>query len=119
VSTTGLPTQNRIPHDGVTPLSTTLDSIGPLANSVACCAVTDAVIAGELPIVPPPIPAEGLRPGVPAADSARQVTQERYREEPSSCGSPLSHWARFPASIACRGIQTIFQSEIGLPSATG
>ena len=29
------PTQKRIPRDGVTPLSTTLDSIGPLANSVA------------------------------------------------------------------------------------
>jgi aspartyl-tRNA(Asn)/glutamyl-tRNA(Gln) amidotransferase subunit A len=38
------PTQNRIPRDGVTPLSTTLDSIGPLANSVACCAVADAVM---------------------------------------------------------------------------
>src|ERR1700730_3584612 len=33
------PTQKRIPRDGVTTLSTTLDSIGPLANSVACCAV--------------------------------------------------------------------------------
>src|SRR6202045_3073675 len=59
------PTQKRIPRDGVTPLSITLDSIGPLANSVACCAVADAVMAGEPPIVPPPIPAEGLRLGVP------------------------------------------------------
>src|SRR5690348_6412860 len=59
------PTQKRIPRDGVTPLSTTLDSIGPLANSVACCAVADAVMAGEPPIAPPPIPAEGLRLGVP------------------------------------------------------
>ncbi|HJZ15755.1 MAG TPA: amidase [Stellaceae bacterium] len=59
------PTQNRIPRDGVTPLSTTLDSVGPLANSVACCAVADAVMAGEPPIAPPPIPAEGLRLGVP------------------------------------------------------
>src|SRR6185312_9655690 len=59
------PTQNRIPRDGVTPLSTTLDSIGPLANSVACCAVADAVMAGEPPIAPPPIPAAGLRLGVP------------------------------------------------------
>jgi hypothetical protein len=30
-----------------------------LANSVACCAVADAVMAGEPPIAPPPIPAEG------------------------------------------------------------
>ena len=33
------PTQKRIPRVGVTPLSITLDSIGPLANSVACCSV--------------------------------------------------------------------------------
>jgi aspartyl-tRNA(Asn)/glutamyl-tRNA(Gln) amidotransferase subunit A len=59
------PTQKRISRDGVTPLSTTLDSIGPLANSVACCAVTDAVMAGEPPIVPPAIPVEALRLGVP------------------------------------------------------
>jgi len=59
------PTQERIPRDGVTPLSTTLDSIGPLANSVACCAVADAILAGEPPIVPPAIPVESLRLGVP------------------------------------------------------
>jgi hypothetical protein len=49
----------------VTPLSTTLDSIGPLANSVACCAVADAILAGEPPIVPPAIPVASLRLGVP------------------------------------------------------
>jgi aspartyl-tRNA(Asn)/glutamyl-tRNA(Gln) amidotransferase subunit A len=59
------PTQKRIPRDGVIPLSTTLDSVGPLANSVACCAVADAIMAGEAPIVPPPISIEALRLGVP------------------------------------------------------
>jgi aspartyl-tRNA(Asn)/glutamyl-tRNA(Gln) amidotransferase subunit A len=59
------PTQSRIPRDGVIPLSTTLDSIGPLANSVACCAIADAVMAGDMPEVPPPVPVEGLRLGVP------------------------------------------------------
>jgi aspartyl-tRNA(Asn)/glutamyl-tRNA(Gln) amidotransferase subunit A len=59
------PTQKRIPRDGVIPLSTTLDSIGPLANSVACCAVADAIMAGEAPIVPPAILLEALRLGVP------------------------------------------------------
>jgi aspartyl-tRNA(Asn)/glutamyl-tRNA(Gln) amidotransferase subunit A len=61
------PTQKRIPRDGVTPLSTTLDSIGPLGNSVACCALADAVMAGELPVMPAPIPVEALRLGVPQA----------------------------------------------------
>jgi aspartyl-tRNA(Asn)/glutamyl-tRNA(Gln) amidotransferase subunit A len=59
------PTQKRIPRDGVIPLSTTLDSIGPLANSVACCAVVDAIMAGEAPTVPPAISVEALRLGVP------------------------------------------------------
>jgi len=59
------PTQKRIPREGATPLSTTLDSIGPLGRSVACCAVTDAILAGEAPVVPPAAPVEGLRLGVP------------------------------------------------------
>src|SRR5690348_8912633 len=58
------PTQYRIPRDGAIPLSTTLDSIGPLANSVACCAIADAVMAGEPPEVPAEMPAAGLRLGV-------------------------------------------------------
>jgi aspartyl-tRNA(Asn)/glutamyl-tRNA(Gln) amidotransferase subunit A len=59
------PTQKRISRAGATPLSTTLDSVGPLANSVACCAITDAVLAGEAPIAPPPVPVEALRLAVP------------------------------------------------------
>ena len=41
------PTARRVPQDGTLPLSTMLDSIGPLAASVACCAALDAVMAGE------------------------------------------------------------------------
>ena len=41
------PTARRVPIDGVVPLSTSLDSIGPLANSVECCAIVDAVFAGR------------------------------------------------------------------------
>jgi aspartyl-tRNA(Asn)/glutamyl-tRNA(Gln) amidotransferase subunit A len=59
------PTQKRITRAGATPLSTTLDSIGPLANSVACCAIADAVMAGEEALAPAPVAAERLRLGVP------------------------------------------------------
>jgi aspartyl-tRNA(Asn)/glutamyl-tRNA(Gln) amidotransferase subunit A len=59
------PTQARVPRDGCTPLSTTLDSIGPLANSIACCAIADAVMAGAPPVAPPPIPVMQLRLAVP------------------------------------------------------
>jgi aspartyl-tRNA(Asn)/glutamyl-tRNA(Gln) amidotransferase subunit A len=40
------PTARRVPTAGAFPLSTTLDSIGPLANSVACCALIDRVMSG-------------------------------------------------------------------------
>ena len=41
------PTARRVPRDGVFPLSYTLDSVGPLAKTVADCAACDAVLAGE------------------------------------------------------------------------
>jgi aspartyl-tRNA(Asn)/glutamyl-tRNA(Gln) amidotransferase subunit A len=59
------PTQSRIPRDGVLPLSTTLDSIGPLAATVADCAIIDAVLAGEPAITPIPAPLRALRLAVP------------------------------------------------------
>ena len=41
------PSKQRVPTDGAFPLSFTLDSIGPMAKSVAECALADAVMAGE------------------------------------------------------------------------
>jgi aspartyl-tRNA(Asn)/glutamyl-tRNA(Gln) amidotransferase subunit A len=43
------PTAARVPRTGAIPLSTTLDSIGPIARSVACCATLDAVLANDSP----------------------------------------------------------------------
>jgi aspartyl-tRNA(Asn)/glutamyl-tRNA(Gln) amidotransferase subunit A len=59
------PTARRVPRDGVIPLSTTLDSFGPIARTVDCCARLDAVLADE------PVPrlsqteVSGLRFAVP------------------------------------------------------
>ena len=59
------PTQRRVPLDGSVPLSFSLDSIGPLARSVSCCAILDAVLANE-PIAPlKPRPIQGMRLAVP------------------------------------------------------
>jgi aspartyl-tRNA(Asn)/glutamyl-tRNA(Gln) amidotransferase subunit A len=41
------PTARRVPMQGTLPLSLALDSIGPLARTVDCCARLDAVLAGE------------------------------------------------------------------------
>jgi aspartyl-tRNA(Asn)/glutamyl-tRNA(Gln) amidotransferase subunit A len=59
------PTARRVPLQGVLPLSSYLDSIGPLAPTVHCCAVVDAILAGEewLPLAPTDL--RGLRLAVP------------------------------------------------------
>ena len=59
------PTARRVPLEGVLPLSFSLDSIGPLASSVACCALLDAVMAGEAPADPQPASLAGKRFWVP------------------------------------------------------
>jgi aspartyl-tRNA(Asn)/glutamyl-tRNA(Gln) amidotransferase subunit A len=59
------PTQSRVPLAGCFPLSTSLDSIGPLAPSVACCAAAFQALAGERPGVFAPAAATGMRLGVP------------------------------------------------------
>lgn len=58
------PSRERVPTAGAYPLSYTLDSIGPLAGSVAQCAEADAVMAGEAPWTLAPAPLAGLRLGV-------------------------------------------------------
>jgi len=59
------PTAHRVSTAGAFPLATSLDSVGPLAASVACCAVLDAVLAGEPAVDLPPFPLSGLRLAVP------------------------------------------------------
>jgi aspartyl-tRNA(Asn)/glutamyl-tRNA(Gln) amidotransferase subunit A len=58
------PSRQRVPTDGAFPLSTTLDSVGPIARSVAGCAMADAVMAGEDILPLEPIALAGLRFGV-------------------------------------------------------
>jgi aspartyl-tRNA(Asn)/glutamyl-tRNA(Gln) amidotransferase subunit A len=59
------PTARRVPLDNVVPLSSSLDSIGPLANSVVCCAIVDAVFAGVPVAIPDAVPLAGLRFAIP------------------------------------------------------
>jgi aspartyl-tRNA(Asn)/glutamyl-tRNA(Gln) amidotransferase subunit A len=91
------PTQRRVPLDGGVPLSFTLDSFGPLANSTACCAVLDAVLANE-PIVPlQPRSVKGMRLAVPTTvalddlDDAVAKTFERALSTLSRAGAVISH----------------------------
>ena len=46
------PTARRVPLAGVLPLAPSLDSVGPLAPSLACAAIIDAILAGADPLLP-------------------------------------------------------------------
>ncbi len=59
------PTARRVPITGILPLATSLDSVGPLANSVTCAAAIDAVFAGEPIRDLVAAPVWGLRLGAP------------------------------------------------------
>lgn len=59
------PTARRIDMSGALPLSAHLDSIGPIARTVADCAWLACVMAAEPVSVPAPIGLDGLRLGVP------------------------------------------------------
>jgi aspartyl-tRNA(Asn)/glutamyl-tRNA(Gln) amidotransferase subunit A len=58
------PSRQRVPTEGAFPLSKTLDSIGPIARSVADCAKADAIMAGEEFVPLEPIALAGLRFGI-------------------------------------------------------
>jgi aspartyl-tRNA(Asn)/glutamyl-tRNA(Gln) amidotransferase subunit A len=70
------PTTRRVPREGAFPLSYTLDSIGPLANSVACCAAYDAILAGEPPEPLADLPVKGLRFLVPKSEVREGLDRE-------------------------------------------
>jgi aspartyl-tRNA(Asn)/glutamyl-tRNA(Gln) amidotransferase subunit A len=93
------PTQRRVPLDGGVPLSFTLDSFGPLARSVSCCAILDAVLADE-PIAPlQPRSIKGMRLAVPTTvaldelDDAVARTFERALETLSRQGALIERIA--------------------------
>jgi aspartyl-tRNA(Asn)/glutamyl-tRNA(Gln) amidotransferase subunit A len=91
------PTQQRVPLDGGVPLSFTLDSFGPLANSTQCCATLDAVLADEPIPALQPRPIKGMRLAVPTTvalddlDEAVAQTFERALATLSRAGALIEH----------------------------
>jgi aspartyl-tRNA(Asn)/glutamyl-tRNA(Gln) amidotransferase subunit A len=89
------PTARRVSRAGAVPLSTTLDSIGPLAPTVAACAAVDAVLSGEPTYPVLQRPARGLRFAVPRryvwADVDRHVASalEAARTRLAAAGAEL------------------------------
>ena len=59
------PTAVRVSKEGAFPLSTTLDSIGPLANSVSCCSILDQTMRGAAVNALLDKPVDGLTLAIP------------------------------------------------------
>ncbi len=89
------PTVGRIPTDGLVPLSFALDSVGPLGNSVGCCAMVDAVFAGERPEPVAPHPVEHATIAVPK----RLVTEDLDDAVASAFEAALNRLSRAGARI--------------------
>jgi aspartyl-tRNA(Asn)/glutamyl-tRNA(Gln) amidotransferase subunit A len=70
------PTARRVPREGAFPLSFTLDSVGPLANSVACCAAYDAILAAEPEAALPELGPKGLRLLLPRSSALDDLDRE-------------------------------------------
>jgi aspartyl-tRNA(Asn)/glutamyl-tRNA(Gln) amidotransferase subunit A len=70
------PTQARVPLDGGIPLSSSLDSFGPLARTVDCCAVLDAILANESVRPLQPRPVKGMRLAVPTTIALDDLDDE-------------------------------------------
>jgi aspartyl-tRNA(Asn)/glutamyl-tRNA(Gln) amidotransferase subunit A len=83
------PSKFRVPTEGAFPLSYTLDSIGPLAKTVAGCAASDAVIAGEEPWSLDPTPLRGLRLAIPQGNPLADLdatVSARFAEATAALG---------------------------------
>jgi aspartyl-tRNA(Asn)/glutamyl-tRNA(Gln) amidotransferase subunit A len=61
------PTARRVPLEGVLPLSFSLDSVGPIAKTVADCALLDQILSGDTDAVPAPANLKDLRFALPTA----------------------------------------------------
>ena len=91
------PTARRVPSTGAVPLSTSLDAIGPLARSVACCATLDAVLAQETPPDLSDRSVSGLRFVVPntrvleGLDTHVAAHFERSLSRLSAAGAHIEH----------------------------
>ena len=75
------PTARRVPLKGVLPLAPSLDSVGPLAKTAACCAALDAVMSGQIERVLPQRRCAGLRVVIPtnfAFDHIDRPTEDAF-----------------------------------------
>lgn len=104
----------RYAMDGVFPLSRTFDSLGPLAQDVADCALLDAVLRGRADAAIAPAPPGGLDLLVPETlvfEQCEPAVREAFEATVDRLGragarirrAPLSELAAIPELVAQRG----------------
>ena len=109
------PTAQRVPREGLVPLSPTLDSIGPLARSVQCCAILDSILRDAPLCIPSAGAPRNIRLLVPSTlvmsemDEITAQSFARALEQLTKAGvtiveQPLEALARIPALNANGGI---------------
>ncbi len=106
------PTASRIPRAGAFPLSYTLDSVGPLANSVACCAIFDAILAGATPQLPQALPLSGLRFMVPECsllDALDPIVAQAFERALQTLSKAGANIQRVPTPLLTQA-QTFFNN---------
>ncbi|OGA72052.1 MAG: amidase [Betaproteobacteria bacterium RIFCSPLOWO2_12_FULL_65_14] len=89
------PSAHRVPRDGAFPLSYTLDSVGPLVNSIACAAACDALLAGEMPRPLPAAQTKGLRLLLPRSS----VLEDLDKDVSAAFGASISRLSKAGALI--------------------
>lgn len=111
------PTQSRVTREGAFPLSYSLDTIGPLAQSVLDCAQADAVLSAQ-PWVPlPERGVRGLRIGIPrgllftqteapVAAALEWVAESLLRAGARVADVALDDWMAAPFSLQEHGTLT-------------
>ncbi|HEA51332.1 hypothetical protein LCGC14_0936790 [marine sediment metagenome] len=96
------PSQQRIPREGSFPLSDSLDSIGPIARSVECCARLDAVMAGERWRQKNPVDLRGRRFVVPTnymLNDVSPVVAEAFERSLRALRDGGAHIEEAPAPV--------------------
>jgi aspartyl-tRNA(Asn)/glutamyl-tRNA(Gln) amidotransferase subunit A len=89
------PTAARVPTAGAIPLSPTLDSIGPLAATAACCAAIDGILAGDPHRRLPAAQISGLRLLLPTniafanIDAATEAALDRAVAQLDAAGAAI------------------------------
>jgi len=99
------PTARRVPRAGVMTLSSTLDSVGPLARTVGCCALLDAVIAGEEVRVPDPCSLRALRLLLPQSyvlEDLEPAVAQSFERALGALSGAGAHIARAPLAELLR-----------------